>query len=410
MIKKLFLLVCCFVNLTNVHSLTNLAATAIVIATSTNTSYPIANVKDGNVSTKWQSSGNSTQTLTFTLANTLRFATITVTNITAIGGFTIQLSVDNITWTSAATYSASTPVTVTKTNLYICNSNQFVPYKYIRLQMVANQGFASVYEVAITEDPTLFASFTSSPYNLSNQPLYALDCNANTTFSNYNVGAPTNILLKIQLSSSLIKAMNVNVNSSNSGLRVDITDINGNTTMGYYYTLVANDNFIVVNPAGIKSITVTSDNTSTINIIDVALSEISLNTVSMTFGYDATGNMTSRTINFSTSKSAHQDMQDTIIPLALNLEKETPYKDDFGAKNVLVYPNPTRGNLTFEFNNLKAEDKAKVQLFTVNGRRIIDKAVTANLSNIDLLGEPNGTYILNILINSDVHTWTIIKQ
>jgi hypothetical protein len=276
--------------------------------------------------------------------------------------------------------------------------------------MVANQGFASVYEVAITEDPTLFASFTSSPYNLSNQPLYALDCNANTTFSNYNVGAPTNILLKIQLSSSLIKAMNVNVNSSNSGLRVDITDINGNTTMGYYYTLVANDNFIVVNPAGIKSITVTSDNTSTINIIDVALSEISLNTVSMTFGYDATGNMTSRTINFSTSKSAHQDMQDTIIPLALNLEKETPYKDDFGAKNVLVYPNPTRGNLTFEFNNLKAEDKAKVQLFTVNGRRIIDKAVTANLSNIDLLGEPNGTYILNILINSDVHTWTIIKQ
>ena len=58
-----------------------------------------------------------------------------------------------------------------------------------------------------------------------------------------------------------------------------------------------------------------------------------------------------------------------------------------------MYPNPTPGNLFFEFNR---DDITKIMLFDHLGKPLFERPVTQNIEEIDLSDLPEGFYIVRI--------------
>jgi hypothetical protein len=244
------------------------------------------------------------------------------------------------------------------------------------------------------------------PY--SNPPQYAIDGNPSTCFNNdFNV--PISLILTL---SNPVPAMYVNIIADTKRLRVDVKDINGVVTTGYYYTLNATDNFLLVNPIGIKSITISSELQTTVNICEVTLTEENLTNVSVNYTYDNGGNMITRTLFLSvssTQKSAEIAAPDTSKAIAIDPPMK-PIEDIYAIGKVLVYPNPTKGLLKIEVENYKADAVVEMQLFTISGQMISSKRYSPGETIFDLQSKPAGTYLLNISVGNETHKWTIIKE
>jgi hypothetical protein len=83
-------------------------------------------------------------------------------------------------------------------------------------------------------------------------------------------------------------------------------------------------------------------------------------------------------------------------------------KNSFGA-NFNVYPNPTTGLFTVNFN--KALDNAKVTLVDVTGKVVLAKTISnTNSVVIDTYSLDKGTYFVTVENNNQVKTISIVKQ
>lgn len=122
------------------------------------------------------------------------------------------------------------------------------------------------------------------------------------------------------------------------------------------------------------------------------------------FGYDASGNRTSRTIVVTkTTDATDADSTD-----------QQQYVDLFSDMKVTISPNPNGGRFAViveQFGESINESSAlKMTLHSMNGEVIhqIDKLKPIN--QVDISFRPNGTYILIITNGSDKRTWKVIKQ
>lgn len=67
-----------------------------------------------------------------------------------------------------------------------------------------------------------------------------------------------------------------------------------------------------------------------------------------------------------------------------------------GNKNdVLIYPNPTTGNL-----NIQADNMSNISIYNLAGQKVLDRNIDANETNLNLKSLGNGVYMLRILTNS----------
>jgi hypothetical protein len=119
------------------------------------------------------------------------------------------------------------------------------------------------------------------------------------------------------------------------------------------------------------------------------------------FTYDDAGNRKTRELIVS-----------GIVDLK-NTSEEQPQKFKLdGDTDILLYPNPTSGLLNFEVAVPEAgtgmEISAKV--YSVTGSLVHDEKFNASAFNIDLTGEQNGTYLLDLTVNGKEKHFTIIKQ
>ena len=71
--------------------------------------------------------------------------------------------------------------------------------------------------------------------------------------------------------------------------------------------------------------------------------------------------------------------------------------------DIIVYPNPTNGNL-----NIKSNKEIDVIIFDMLGNRIID--IQQVQKEIDLTNLPNGIYNMSILYDNKRFNKRIIKQ
>ena len=127
----------------------------------------------------------------------------------------------------------------------------------------------------------------------------------------------------------------------------------------------------------------------------------SQNTYEYTFGYDDSGNRTSRTAIQLRSAKLPSD--------SLNNVKAQEVKETLAGKQLIIYPNPTKGRITVEMP-LSEGDVARITLFDVQGKTLTDLKNIGPTTELDLSGQPAGVYLMRIIINSKATTWKIIKQ
>lgn len=122
------------------------------------------------------------------------------------------------------------------------------------------------------------------------------------------------------------------------------------------------------------------------------------------YTYDASGNRTERAINLGSLKSVAAD---TVFPR----QQERIQDETFLPAAVLIYPNPTDGQLMVEITAPgDFESDFSLIVTNINGKQILKKNKESSRTLIDLSAQPAGVYIFYITRGSIVSRWKIVKM
>lgn len=125
-------------------------------------------------------------------------------------------------------------------------------------------------------------------------------------------------------------------------------------------------------------------------------------TGTVSFNYDDDGNMKQRlVVTVPAHVKTSQNPNDSV---------PKPVVDDLSIQQVVIYPNPTKGQ--FQINILNLDEKAKnyCLLFSASGTRLLSKDIVNSTTGVDITRFPVGTYLLDIFLGNKVSRWKIIKQ
>ena len=136
-----------------------------------------------------------------------------------------------------------------------------------------------------------------------------------------------------------------------------------------------------------------------VSLAFVVQTNFSQNKVS--YAYDDAGNRISRTIVMQ-SKSPEQPKEQT--------ESKTVLSETLADVTVKIYPNPTEGRIRVDILNPPDGETANMDLYSVSGQLIVSKRNIASSTKINISGQQNGVYILQIVIGKQHTEWKIIKK
>ena len=128
--------------------------------------------------------------------------------------------------------------------------------------------------------------------------------------------------------------------------------------------------------------------------------------------YDDSGNRISRTIEWDEEKIKPETVFDTTLYKQDELTEDDIVKHSaiLGEQKINIYPNPTKGTFKVGFEGWEKELEITIQLHSLNGNLIFDKQVNNSITSLDIVNQPNGTYILTIIIEGEKEIWKIIKK
>ena len=95
-----------------------------------------------------------------------------------------------------------------------------------------------------------------------------------------------------------------------------------------------------------------------------------------------------------------------------NSNERTPliFTETFQEVNIHIYPNPTKGLLKVDVQNLPEKEKIVIYLYDLSGKQILSRAADFAPVELDITRQNNGMYILIIQIGENRSEWKIIKQ
>ena len=134
----------------------------------------------------------------------------------------------------------------------------------------------------------------------------------------------------------------------------------------------------------------------------------------VSYTYDDSGNRNSRYIPL---KSAEIESDSSLANEAvisdetIAIEFEDPaLQEQFGELEVKLYPNPTKGAVYINLNQLPANETPIIEIWSPNGALIEKDKIEGLTTRINLWGKPGGVYIIKSVINGTPHSWKIIKE
>ncbi len=119
----------------------------------------------------------------------------------------------------------------------------------------------------------------------------------------------------------------------------------------------------------------------------------------ISFEYDDAGNRTNRYIHIASTKSAY--VGDVETEVFNEILEELSFK---------MYPNPTKGLLTVEIENLTGETNASISIYDLQGRQIYNNSNAVASNAIDLSKQSPGTYIMILKAGDTIREWKIVKE
>lgn len=119
------------------------------------------------------------------------------------------------------------------------------------------------------------------------------------------------------------------------------------------------------------------------------------------FTYDASGNRTERVIDLT--KSAE------ITASSSTANEEKLFEAKLANLEIRIYPNPTKGVLKVEIPDI-GDIKPTLVVYNLQGKQLVHKTVSNQISTINLSGHPAGMYIMKIVNGQESLDWKIIKD
>ena len=123
------------------------------------------------------------------------------------------------------------------------------------------------------------------------------------------------------------------------------------------------------------------------------------------YQYDEVGNRIEKSILLLKSGQAdNSNLSDTLI------------KDrSFDQMDVLIYPNPTAGQISIEIRarkqNFEAENGFEAGIYDLQGRKVQQKTINeSEMTVVDIGNEPDGLYILMIWNKEVSSRWKVVKR
>ncbi len=131
------------------------------------------------------------------------------------------------------------------------------------------------------------------------------------------------------------------------------------------------------------------------------------------FDYDASGNRIHREIiyqeNIPDSTNATTDTtQLKSSELTANGTKE--YTATVGKQTIKIYPNPSNGFFTIKIEGWDAHTKASMSMTSLAGKSIIEEPISRETTKVQFRNQPDGAYLLTIVLNGKRETWKVIKR
>ena len=137
----------------------------------------------------------------------------------------------------------------------------------------------------------------------------------------------------------------------------------------------------------------------------IALSCLAQVEVTHTYEYDAAGNRILRTVLEISQRSLKSERSEDSI---WNSTTSQYYEELVGENSVKIYPNPTHGMVTLQFE--RPIDNGYYRLFGSSGQLLSEARITEMDITLDLSNYRTGVYMLTISINEKKETWKIIKK
>ncbi|GHU71852.1 hypothetical protein FACS189413_14090 [Bacteroidia bacterium] len=117
--------------------------------------------------------------------------------------------------------------------------------------------------------------------------------------------------------------------------------------------------------------------------------------------YDEAGNRTERAIWFTSTTTTN----------SLRSSQAISAMEDIVARQAIkIYPNPTDGVLAVEIVDFSGDLQADLYLFDASGKEILRQLSASAYTTFNISNQPNGVYLLRIMIEGESVTWKIIKK
>ena len=290
-----------------------------------------------------------------------------------LGSFTKMVIFTDFANPSSDTYliddirvGASGGVTLTQMNLPVTFNDPAVDYGVI--------GFGGAEGSSIVEDPTNASNTVAKVVKAGNAELWA-----GTTVS---AVAPRGFSANIPFTASDTK-MNVRVWSPDAGIqvRLKVEDTNDNTHS-------AETEATVTVAAGWQTLEFNFANPAT-GTADLNLS-YNYNLASIFFNFGVTGAIAGE-------KTYYFD--DMMFGAALATKS-------FSAKNLKMYPNPAKNNLTID--GINSIDN--IEVYNIIGQRVINLNPKSNSVTINVSGLQNGLYVVKTTVGGSVASSKFVKE
>lgn len=115
------------------------------------------------------------------------------------------------------------------------------------------------------------------------------------------------------------------------------------------------------------------------------------------FSYDTAGNRIKREIIMETK--------------ALDTKSTTDcFSESIAKQDIKIYPNPTDGIIKVEISVFDDTDICEISIFNASGQLLLSRTASSSITEVDIVSQPKGIYIMRISLNGNDSIWKIIKK
>lgn len=130
----------------------------------------------------------------------------------------------------------------------------------------------------------------------------------------------------------------------------------------------------------------------------LAAVNLQTNSQTISYDYDYAGNRVSRRV-VSLPQSIKSQPTDSVV-----------VEDMLGARNILVYPNPTKGALGVEITGGDWDEDIRLILYSGQGVMLYHANANQGINPVDMTAYPKGWYVLRVQAGEKRKEFKVIKE